>query len=256
VTNAATLTYYYVSGLYRDSNTLERPLFTTGYVTIDESEAPGGSIAGTTIEPDFEGDGEPGTPWYWPSYVKALEFRSGSYPAFTWRSFPFGDSFFRFDANKKLVDWRVGEEGGYVGGGPRGDGYDNRNWGDYAFRSFGGKFFTPGIQSCIDEIEYQCIDDQTSAYLTRLGYQEGTRKWEKYFNYGWLSQFYDDSDEGMWFENPNDFALRVAEITRAGVASPPRSIHDIPPVPVPLPAALLVGAVIALVAATRSRRRA
>ncbi len=242
---AETLHYYYVSGpayVANQKDPADRVLLNTGYLKIDRSKLPDGpSLANRTIEYD----------WFFGPYddpalsaVAGFDFSQGQGLA--------ENFFISFDENENLTSWSFSN---YRLGGM-----------DYNFVSFrtGGDLNSnfPGMIP----LEYWTAHQ----VLGSLGYRQGTKAYEDLFCGSWAgldsavcreigepSPAWDANfmtSGGQWFTNPLDFASEIERVTKLALADPPRSYHDIAPIPVPAPLGLLVVGVGAIAFVRRRAR--
>src|SRR5690606_34612925 len=104
-------------------------------------------------------------------------------------------------------------------------------------------------------------DYRARTVLDSLGYKEGTGAYNDLYCGSWAGRAagcgiigepadawaaYYMAEGGMWFTDPIGFALQVEAVTKAALANPPVSYHDIAAVPVPAPLGLLAVGIAAL----------
>lgn len=243
---AATITYYYVSAPYEVSNYEDRatrPIHTVGSVTIDTAKLDGsGGLANRTIngqqsdEPDAS---------YWPAAVTQIGFSNQSGTSFTVGGVDW--NFMRFDEESQLVEW-VLEDVEYLG--------DPES----AFSTYSGgpDKLSGALQLLPWEPDWDIFDYdlRVGAFLQTRGYRPGSSTYEALFADDTMWRYLTHaSGSGHWFDNLTDFARQIEANALYAAVNPPRSFYDIAPVPLPLPAAmLLVGILGSGVAVWGSRR--
>jgi hypothetical protein len=246
----ATMSYFFAGSPFLIANypSGSGPLMRTGSLTIDLAGLPGGSPAGQRVasQIDFAGyDEEQG--WYpletTPGFVSVTMDRERSSP---------GNHSLRtevtFDEVGRIATWTIEHEGHDVycfanclrvsGDARTGQGQDAR------FGMFGAN-------------DFFYTEEERRAFLTGLGYREGTPAYQKYFEDEDL-WYYETlaAGQGHWFDNLFDFSRQVEANTALALADPARSIYKIAPIPLPAPMLLVLAGIAALAGVSRRRAAA
>lgn len=235
--SAETLHYYYVSGPVRISNEVDpadRMLVHTGHVAIDLDSLSGGpSLANRTFSYDpISGEGEGPDLYFNFSHAQVEQY------------------YLRFDEHGTVANWSFSN---YMVPSSINIGTSISNQRDLTFHVWAGYNPQPYIAYDV---------------LTSKGYREGTPAYEAQLCGAWAGLTCAEVDEyadewafvyeaagGMWFTDPIAFALQIEAVTRQGLANPPLSYHDIQPVPLPAPLALLLGGIAGLALLRRPGRQ-
>jgi len=244
---AATVSYYYAGGLAQVSNTpdpADRPAFNTGQLTIDRDLLAGGtSLANRTISyTPYDDDYDPSAAAVSYAFALGTGTEEVSYSL-------------TFDANENLSSWNF--RSFFM--------ITPSDWNDFAVNMQGDRYVS----------HYGDTDFATwraNAYLTDLGLQPGTAKYDAQYCGGWAGAGQDCNEYGeaapawgavllalgggQWFRDDlAGFMDRVQANTLAALAAPPRSYHDISAVPLPAPLALIGAALGALLLLRRNAER-
>ncbi len=246
---AVTKNFSYLGAIAELSNYPEtgRPTFQTATLSIDVDLMPGGTLANLEISCRTDG-----ACWNHRLNEDAIEYTFDHGPT---RGFQATSYRMKFDAEGNLKNWRfgwyniIGPPSSYLSSQ---DGWD----------SFGPRF---------DDTLRDAAHNVATRFLNGLGYVEGSKRYNELLCGSWAGEScgagepsasllwaagFSSGPGGRWFDDPAEHAEALRLQTLEAELNPPVSYYDIPPAPVPLPAALglLSGAAVLLMGVGWRRR--